>query len=298
MKTNCPVSPDLAASITRAASRQTDLTIHLLVDRARVADAYAAYAYFRWVDDTLDAPGSLPAERGAFIRRQQSLLERGYQGLPLPGLSAQESLLASLIRQDREPHSGLQTYLCNMMLVMQFDAERRGRLISQAELSQYTFWLASAVTEAMHYFIGHTCPTPHTPSRYLAVTAAHITHMLRDTYDDLQAGYYNVPREVLEAHAITPADVHGRPYREWVRGRVQAARRGFRAGRAYLSQVTSWRCRLAGFAYAARFEWLLDTIEREGFCLRPRYDERKSWRVGLPIYGSVLGSLARSGLAS
>ena len=43
----------LAPSITKTASKQTYYTIRFLVDRERVADAYRAYAYFRWVDDTL-----------------------------------------------------------------------------------------------------------------------------------------------------------------------------------------------------------------------------------------------------
>lgn len=296
MKTNLLVSSDLAAAITRQASRQTAYTIRFLADPPLVNGAYAAYAYFRWVDDSLDAPDSLPVERRAFIRRQRALLERSYQGKPLHGLNSQESLLAGLIRQDDRLHSGLQTYLRHMMLVMEFDVERRGRLISQAELSQYTFWLASAVTECMHYFIGHACPTPHTPARYQAVTAAHITHMLRDTFDDLRAGYYNIPREVVEAHHITPQDIHSQAYCAWVQSRVQAARAGFRAGRAYLSRVANWRCRLAGFAYAARFEWLLNTIEREGFRLRPEYNEKNSLCTGLPVYGSVLGALIRSGM--
>jgi len=29
--------------------------------------------------------------------------------------------------------------------------------------------------------------------RYLAVTGAHITHMLRDAVEDAEAGYYNIP---------------------------------------------------------------------------------------------------------
>ncbi len=94
------------------------------------------------------------------------------------------------------------------------------RWISQAELNQYTHWLATAVTEAMHYFIGHCCYSPHNETRYLAVTGAHITHMLRDTFDDVQAGYYNIPREVLKANNIQPQDIQSKAYRDWVRSRV------------------------------------------------------------------------------
>jgi len=273
-----------ASSITKAASKQTFTTIRFLVDRDRVEDAYRAYAYFRWVDDTLDAdPGAVLSEveasgRRAFLERQKSLLESCYRGETPREVNIQEKMLVELVRGDTEKNSGLETYLRNMMLVMDFDAQRRGKWVSQIELSEYTLWLAMAVTEAMHYFIGHGDYSPRDEGRYLAVSAAHITHMLRDTYDDVQAGYYNIPREVLEASRIGPQDVLSDAYRLWVKGRVQSAREYFEAGRAYLARVQCLRCRLAGFAYMARFEWLLDMIEREGFCLRQQYSERK--RIG------------------
>jgi phytoene/squalene synthetase len=200
-------------------------------------------------------------------------------------------MLVDLVRADHEKKSGLQYYLRNMMAVMTFDADRRGRLISQMELNEYTHLLASAVTEAMHYFIGHCCYSPHDETRYLAVTAAHITHMLRDTFDDVQAGYFNIPREVLDANRLTPFDVESKAYRSWVKSRVTLARKYFHAGRDYLSRVQNPRCRLAGFAYTARFEWLLDTFEKEGYILRPQYDERKSLRTGLRMVTSALSSM-------
>jgi large subunit ribosomal protein L18 len=49
-----PTMPTLAASITKAASKQSYYTIRFLVDRDRMDDAYRAYAYFRWVDDIID----------------------------------------------------------------------------------------------------------------------------------------------------------------------------------------------------------------------------------------------------
>jgi phytoene/squalene synthetase len=281
----------LAEAITRSASQQTYYTIHFLADRERVADAYRAYAYFRWVDDTLDAESGSGSERSAFIHRQKLLLESCYRGDFAHDTNMQEQMLVGLIQSDTEKNSGLQNYLRNMMSVMAFDAERRGRLISQNELNKYTHLLASAVTEAMHYFVGHGCYSPQSEVRYLAVSAAHITHMLRDTFEDMQAGYYNIPREVIGANNIVPQDIENEAYRAWVRSRVQLARMYFKAGREYLSQVENLRCRLAGFAYTARFEWLLDTIEREGYCLRPQYNERKSFGTGLRMSLSTLSSI-------
>ncbi len=283
-----------ASLITKAASKQTYYTIRFLADRARVDDAYRAYAYFRWVDDTLDANSITGAERSVFIQRQKSLLEECYRGEIPRDATIQEKMLIELVQHDHEKNSGLQSYLRNMMRVMDFDARRRGGLISQAELNEYTRWLAIAVTDNLHYFIGHGEFAPHDETRYLAVSGAHIAHMLRDTYDDVQAGYYNIPREVLEENHIGPQDVQSDAYRAWVTSRVQLAREYFQAGKGYFARVENPRCRLACFAYIARFEWLLDTIEKENHRLRPQYDERKSLGTGLLMSWLTLSSLFNS----
>jgi len=270
-----------ASSITKVASKQTYYTIRFLVDRDRVDDAYRAYGYFRWVDDVLDADAGSNSERLAFLERQESLLEKCYRNEVPRDANIQENMLVELIQHDQEKNSALQLYLRDMMRVMAFDTNRRGRWISQAELNEYTRWLATAVMEAIHYFIGHDDFAPHDETRYLAVSAAHIVHMLRDTFDDMQLGYYNIPREVLEENHIELQDVQSNAYRAWVKGRVQLAREYFQAGKDYFARVENPRCRLACFAYIARFEWLLDTIEREGYRLRPQYSERKSVRAGL-----------------
>ncbi len=285
MITNSP------SSITRSASKQTYYTIRFLVDRERVEDAFRAYGYFRWVDDVLDAKSGSGSERRAFIERQKSLLDKCYQGEPPAGVNIQEKMLVELVQRDHEKNSSLEAYLRNMMLVMDFDTKRRGKLISQFELHEYTRWLAIAVTECLHYFIGHGCFSPHDESRYLAVSAAHITHMLRDTYDDLQVGYFNIPREVLVANHIRPQDVRNEAYRAWVKSRVQMAREYFEIGHAYFAHVQSWRGRLAGTAYLARFEWLLDTIVRERYLLRPLYNERKSLGIGLRMSWLALSAM-------
>jgi phytoene/squalene synthetase len=280
-----------ASSITKAASKQTYYTIRFLADKERLEDAYRAYGYFRWVDDVLDADSGSASEHLAFLERQKSLLDKCYRGESLRDINVQEKMLVELIQYDHEKNSGLETYLRNMMLVMDFDARRRGRLITQVELNEYTLWLSRAVIEAMHYFIGHGTFAPHDETRYLAVSAAHITHMLRDTFEDMQAGYYNIPLEVLDANHISPQDVHSDAYRAWVNSRALLARAYFKAGKDYFARVQNPRFRLAAFAYTARFEWLLDTIEREGYLLRPRYSERKSLGTGLRMSLLALSSM-------
>lgn len=289
----------LPAQITRAASSQTYYTIRFLVDRGRVQNAYRAYAYFRWVDDWLDRPDASSAARVAFVRRQQALIDASYRGETFSKPTPEEQMLVDLL--DSEPaqhHGGLHAYIRHMMAVMTFDTERRGRLITQAELDQYSLDLATAVTEALHYFIGHDQYAPRDDTRYLAVIGAHVTHMLRDTFEDIDASYYNVPRELLEAHNLAPSDTDSAPYREWVRSRVELARASFDEGRRYLARVENRRCRAAGYAYMARFSGVLDTIERDGYRLRPVYSERKGLKGGLKLGWSFLSLSLGAALGS
>jgi hypothetical protein len=271
----------LAAAITREASKQTYYTIRLLVDRPAIPDAYRAYAYFRWLDDCLDEGHMSRAERMDFVKDQWSLLEHCYYGSPPAGLGAEERLLVELVRRDQDPASGLYSYLHNMMKVMAFDADRRGRLISQNELADYTYWLAKAVTDALFYFIDGRRTTPYHPARYLAASGAHVAHMLRDALDDAGAGYFNIPCEVLVSDGIAPFDICSEPYRAWVATRVRLAREYFAAGKDFLAQAENPRCRLAGYAYMARFEGVLDAIEAEAFQLRAAYPEYKTLKAGL-----------------
>ena len=274
----------LAAAMTRRASTQTYATIRLLADRDRAAEAFRAYAYFRWVDDCLDDPAAPPAARAVFLARQQALLDGGYRGLLSADLCAEEALLADLIAGDDEPDSGLQSYLRHMMAVMAFDTARRGRVVSTGELDDYTQSLATAVADALFHFIGHDHQPPRDPARYRAVRGAHLIHMLRDTVEDAVAGYCNVPAEVLAAYGLRPpltaADLETPALRAWVEARVRLARAEFAAGRAMRAGLGSRRCRLAGAAYIARFEWLAGAIERDGYRLRESYPERKSLPAG------------------
>ncbi len=281
----------LAANITKQASKQTYYTIKYLVDGDRVADAYRAYAYFRWVDDTLDQTNAVDFDRLAFLERQQSLINCSLWGVQPCARSVEEQILVDLMRGEHDNDSGLLAYVLNMMSVMSFDAYRRHQFITQAELTEYERLLATAVTEAMHYFIGHNQYSPHDNTRYLAPIAAHITHMLRDTFEDAEAGYYNVPRELLAAHDISPTDVEHEAYRQWVKERVDLARHYFNLGREYLLQVENGRCRLAGYAYIARFEGVLDAIEQDGYLLKPDYADSKKLAAATQAGWSTVSSI-------
>jgi phytoene/squalene synthetase len=290
MAPTCEPTALLSRSITRKASWQTYHTISLLADRDRVADGFRAYAYFRWVDDWLDGTSRPPDERLAFVQRQMSIVGACLAAGDTGPVSPEERIVVDLLRDNGAAGSGLGLYVSHMLAVMAFDADRRGHLISEVQLDAYQRDLAVAVTEAIHYFIGHAEAAPPTPARYLAVTAAHITHMLRDTWADLEAGYFNIPYEFLMEHDISPADVESEPYRGWVRGRVETARRLFGPGKAYYAGSPSRRRCTAALAYAERFEIVLDVIERDCYVLRNDYSGCKTLGTGLRMAASLLVS--------
>ncbi len=293
--TNVPSNPgdwqDLPAEITRHASKQTYYTFRLLVSRPRRMDAYRAYAYFRWVDDKLDCNSGTQAEKLAFINRQRALLEACYRREQTTAGSPEERMLLDMVCSDQEVSSGLQFYLRNMMDVMSFDVSRKGRLITQAELENYSHMLSTGVTELLFYFIGHDDPSPRNEERYQAVRGAHIAHMLRDMLDDIALGYVNLPVEAMQSGQISLADLDSPTFRGWVKQRVVLARQCFRTGRLYFRQVKNVRCRLAACAYLARFEWMLGAIERDGYRLRRKYPERKSFRAGCWMAWQVVRAL-------
>ena len=268
-------SAALARAITWDGSKQTYYTTRLMVDRGLVDDCYRAYAYFRWADDVVDASSQSSDARISFIRRQSDLIECLYRGERPDDLAPEEEMIADLISRDEEPNSGLQSFIRNFLAIIEFDAYRKGRLISRQELTWYSNRVGTGVTDCIQHFIGNGHPYPDSESRYLAATAAHIAHMLRDMVLDAADGYINIPGEYLDAHGISPEDVESAPFRAWVRGQVAQARQYFREGKRYLDEVDVLRCKIVGYWYCARFEGVLDTIERDGHVLRSEYNERR-----------------------
>jgi len=264
----------LAQSITWLGSKQTYFTARLMVDKELVNDFYRAYAYFRWADDTIDVSAKSREERISFIKRQSDLIDRLYRGERPDDLAPEEDIVADLISHDEQEDSKLQSFIRNMFAIIEFDAYRRAQVISHQELTWYSNCLGKAVVDGIQHFIGNGHPYPAGDNRYLAAIAAHIAHLLRDMLLDTAHGFINIPREYLEAHAINPEDVDSPAFRAWVQSRVHQARQYFCEGKHYLDELDVLRCKIVAYWYCARFEGVLDTIERDGYILRAVYDER------------------------
>ena len=141
-------------------------------------------------------------------------------------------MLVDLIDKDFQKDSGLQAYY------PQYDGGDglRRRAPRPADLPGgagrvYSAGLATAVTEALHYFIGHDQPSPQDrvtlPGRY---RRPHRAHAARYAPKTVAAGYYNIPGEYLQAHHGISARKTWKapPTGRGCSGRVQLARELFR----------------------------------------------------------------------
>jgi len=262
---------ELAREITRASSKQSYYTARLLVDSHLELDCYRAYGYFRWVDDIVDISCETKPDRIAFIQRQKDLAERLYRGENPTDLSSEEKILADLISNDCGDSNRLRSYIRNFLAIIEFDARRKGHLITQEELDWYAATLGRAVTDGIQYFVCNGHNYPDSEKRYLAATGAHIAHMLRDLKRDISEGYVNIPQELIGISDIDVEQLDNHALRPWVKSRVDLARSYFREGKHYLDSLTVLRCRIVGYLYCARFEALLDTIEADNYILRQDY---------------------------
>lgn len=243
----------LGKKITRDASWQTYITVKLLVDRPLQDIAYDAYAYFRWLDDEVDAAGMSRHNAAAIIRRQRDLVRRLYRGTPLPSITPHEELLAHVIRSNPSRGSQLYVFISRFCDIIEFDAGRKGRHITSKELRWYTDTLSLAVMSGLEYFIHSEYRYPDHRNHYSAPAAAHILHMLRDYREDMAEGYYNFPPSL--------------PTPVWVKKRAEHAKRLMKAGKTYIESLPHLRSQIAGMWYCARFEWLLPELEKNNYSL-------------------------------
>ncbi len=139
---------NLARSITWLGSKQAYYTARLMVDKNLVNDFYRAYAYFRWVDDIVDAPASNDdssqsnEQRISFVQRQKELIGLLYRNKQPENLAPEEEIVTDIISHDQGKNSGLQSFIHNMLAVIEFDAHRKGKLVGQQELIAYSKYLA------------------------------------------------------------------------------------------------------------------------------------------------------------
>jgi phytoene synthase len=261
------VEPSLAASrescrgMTRLHAKTFYFASHTLPPAKR-ADAYAVYAFCRYVDDRIDlAPEE--AARAAGVAELRTLLDTAYaaggegMGGTLPWLRA--------FRETAARRAIPRAYFDDLIAGVELD-RGRVRIGTWEELDRYCYLVAGVVGLIMVHVLAEPAPELLAPARDLG-TAMQLTNILRDIDEDWQRDRLYLPLRELEKFGLTEEDVAQRrlsdPFRAFMRFQIGRAR-------SYYNQAGP------------------------GIRLLPHDGSRRTVRLMSTIYGAILDEIERA----
>jgi phytoene synthase len=238
---------------------------HVLPKQKR-SDAYAVYAFCRYVDDQID----LAPDEGARVRAfadLSHLLHAAY-GPDECVQSFQNSLpWLAAFRETIRRRAIPQNYFEDLLTGVEMD-RGRVRLQNWDELDRYCYHVASVVGLIMVHVLTEPAPELLKPARDLG-TAMQLTNILRDIAEDWQRDRLYLPADELEKFGLTAEDIAqqrtGDSFRAMMRFQIGRARAYYsyaEPGIAALPTDGSQFCaRLMSTVYGA----ILDEIERADY---------------------------------
>lgn len=200
------------------------------------------YAYFRWADDRVDAPGRDPRAVQAFVADQARLWRGERDATELPEVALVRAL-------DRYP--ALSGAVHRMGEALTFDAHRDARPLPARDLDAQVERVGDAYLAALWACGGESGPPPEGLSGLSR--AATRAHLLRDRELDEALGYVNRP---------PGPDGAPIPVAAWTAALVARARAEAATGHAALRRVPWGRTRVLLGLWAWRYARLLERLTR------------------------------------
>ena len=187
-------------AIARAEARNFYYGFVLLPPERR-AGIYAAYAFSRRADDSVDGEEPLPDKLAAVAGRRREL-DRCYLGTPPPD-DAVLVALADTVRRFGVPRRHLDALVDGVEMDL-----TRSRYSSFAELEGYCDHVAGAVGLVSLYIFGFRDPAAPELARELGV-AMQLVNIMRDVAEDAQRDRIYLPMDELAAHGVSEAELLG-----------------------------------------------------------------------------------------
>jgi phytoene synthase len=254
--------------MTRHHAKTFYFASHVL-PRAKRSDAYAVYAFCRYVDDQVDLAPDEPSRVRALAMLQEllgiacddhaSAKEISDFAAGLPWLAA----FRDTIRRRAIPKSYFEDLLAGV-------AMDRGevRIANWEELDRYCYHVASVVGLIMVHILTEPAPELLKPARDLG-TAMQLTNILRDIAEDWDRDRLYLPLDELDKFGLTPDDIARRRMNESFRAmmRFQIGRARAYYGHAEIGIIalpddgSRFCARLMSTVYGA----ILDEIERADY---------------------------------
>jgi len=251
--------------MTRQHAKTFYFASHVLPAQKR-SDAYAVYAFCRYVDDQIDLAPDEAARMRAFADLSH-LLHAAYQSeenakffeSALPWLPA----FRETIRRRAIPAS----YFEDLLKGVEMDCGRV-RLQTWDELDRYCYHVASVVGLIMVHVLTEPAPDLLKPARDLG-TAMQLTNILRDIAEDWQRDRLYLPAEELEKFGLTADDIAQQrtsdSFQSMMRFQIGRARAYYSSAEPGIAALPADGSRFCARLMSTVYGAILDEIERADY---------------------------------
>lgn len=202
----------------------------------------AIYSYMRYLDDLVDEPTVSADEAMWILEEQREKILCLYDRRHIIPKTDYDVLLLQFVEYDLQNGSSLKNPLLAMLGSLFFDSNRIGRIMSHAELEEYSETMGSSFLSFMFHFL-HKAPSNEGQLKAVARAACQ-AYMLRDLREDLKKGYINVDEESIKLFEIDIRDPESNNFRDWIKERVQQLERQLKAFTRILREEQCFRNRL------------------------------------------------------
>ena len=253
MATELDRAYDLCRRITKSEAKNFYYAFRTLPHRKRRA-IYAAYAFFRRVDDVVDGDASIEVKRKQ-LEQARTFME--------PDRSVDDPDLVLLaLKHAIDEHSIPTSYFGDFVDGIEMDLVQT-RYCDFEELRSYCYGVASAVGLISIAVFGYTDPKAKEYAVDLGL-AMQLTNVLRDIREDAGRDRIYIPTDELSAYGYSETDLlsgtTNDAFRELMSFQVERARQYFRSGLKLIPLVSA-ESRACPSALASVYSAILDRIE-------------------------------------
>jgi len=248
--------------MTRHHAKTFYFASHVLAAQKR-ADAYAVYAFCRYVDDQIDLAPDEAARLRAFADLSHLLHsaylpeDAGHSGLPW----------LRAFRETIHRRAIPANYFEDLLTGVEMDTGHV-RLQTWEELDRYCYHVAGVVGLIMVHVMTEPAPELLKPARDLG-TAMQLTNILRDIAEDWQRDRLYLPADELEKFGLTADDIaqqrRGDSFRAMMRFQIGRARAYYSYGEEGIPGLPNDGSRFCARLMSTIYAGILDEIERADY---------------------------------
>ena len=258
-------SREACRQMTRHHAKTFYFASHVLPAHKRL-DAYAVYAFCRYVDDEVDLAPDEEARHRA-IGRLEELLRAAYaadESVPAP---YETPPWLPAFRETAQRRAIPAKYFEELIAGVEMDLGRV-RIKDWPELDKYCYHVASVVGLIMVHVMTEPAPELLRPARDLG-TAMQLTNILRDIGEDWRRDRVYLPADELERYHLCEEDLANQRSDELfaglMRAQIDRAREYYRAAEPGILKLPDDGSRYCARLMSTVYGSILDEIERANY---------------------------------